>query len=299
MNISTHKRTAGGVVLLNKPAGITSFQALYPVKKALPGKKIGHTGTLDKFASGLLVILAGPFTRLNQLFTNFDKAYRAVFTFGTQTDTLDPSGTVIKTARAPDEVKIRGNLDKFRGEIFQIPPEYSAVHVNGNRAYQLARNGRKVDIPPRKIRIDEFSLINTSGEDAEFFIRCSKGTYIRALARDLGNVCGSAAYVTKLERVTLGPFSLEGAVSPEDFDPSLHLITPKAFLSKIPGIRNLQVSESEKNRISHGTPPQLVLGELTAPVLFAVFGPDSEFTALIDNTSKKTKYLFVIPPEGK
>ncbi|MFP4442097.1 MAG: tRNA pseudouridine(55) synthase TruB [Spirochaetia bacterium] len=299
MNTFTHKRTAGGVVLLNKPSGITSFQALYPVKKAIPGKKIGHTGTLDKFASGLLVILTGPFTKLNQLFINFGKAYRATFTFGTQTDTLDPSGTVTKTAPPPSEDSIRSRLPEFLGNILQIPPEYSAVHVNGNRAYQLARKGREVDIPPRNIRIDEFSLVSSRNSEADFFIRCSKGTYIRALARDLGKICGSAAHVTKLERVEVGPFSLEDAVPPEKFDPHRHLLTPETFLSKISGIRSIKVSEYEKNRIGHGTPPELVLSPLSFPALYAVFGPGSELAALIDNTGDRAKYLLVIPPETK
>lgn len=207
----------GRMVLLAKMSGKTSFDTLWDVKHALGTKKIGHTGTLDSFADGLLVVLSGTMTRLVDYITALDKEYRAVFVFGSSTDTLDPSGSVTVTAPLPREDVFRRSVAQFTGRILQRPPLFSAVHVDGRRASDCVRSGRSVDIPPRPVTVSEFEVVSVTTDAsggvlrAEVRIVCSKGTYIRSLARDVGEACGSAAFVQHLRRTRVGCYSLDAA----------------------------------------------------------------------------------------
>ena len=149
-----------GIVLLSKQSGETSFASLSAVKKSLGTKKVGHTGTLDSFADGLLVVLTGHLTRLVSHITNFGKTYLALVEFGSETDTLDPTGKIVKTGRIPEEEEVREALKAFKGEIDQIPPKFSALHVNGKRASDLMRNGEEVELPARKITIYSIKLLD-------------------------------------------------------------------------------------------------------------------------------------------
>lgn len=209
-----------GIVLLAKLPGITSFSALWQIKNALEINKTGHTGTLDTFAEGLLVALTGRYTRLVPYITDCDKEYVALVKFGSETDTLDREGTVIHTAEPPLFSSIQASLPKFRGSILQTPPEYSAVHVNGKRASDRVRQGEAVTIPPREVTIHELELMSPSpanmdcdGRVASCQLRvlCSKGTYIRSLARDIALASGSRAHLVSLRRTRIGPFRLEHA----------------------------------------------------------------------------------------
>lgn len=212
-----------GILLYAKKPGKTSFSSLWDIKQALKTKKVGHTGTLDSFADGLLVVLSGSMTRLVSHITNFDKSYEAIICFGTETDTLDPSGAVIKKSSLPSKQKLQNALLRFIGEVSQIPPSYSAVHVNGKRASDLAREGRIVAVNPRKITIYSLDLIAVDCEEtvryAHIRVSVSKGTYIRSLARDIAYECSSCAHLVRLRRTQVGPFFLEDSCNYSELEP--------------------------------------------------------------------------------
>jgi len=205
------------IVLLAKQSGRTSFGSLKNVKKALNTNKVGHTGTLDSFAEGLLVVCTGHFTKLCAQITAFDKTYEAVIHFGKETETGEYTGDVIREAPLPTEEAFRQAVEKWTGDIMQKPPAFSAIHIDGKRASELAREGKSVEIPPRpvtvfsskvkEIKFSEEGLV----EYALIEFSVSKGTYIRSLARDIAESCGSAAYLTGLYRTKLGNFSIEDA----------------------------------------------------------------------------------------
>lgn len=204
------------VKLLDKEPGVTSFQALYPVKREHRGMKIGHAGTLDRFASGLMVILIGGATRLNPVFSSFDKEYIAEITFGRETDTLDPEGETIAEADLPEPDALRSVIPSFIGKQKQIPPVYSAIHVDGRRAYREARKGNDIEMPERDIEISSIDLLSFDGERALVRASVSKGTYIRSLARDIAIRAGSRGYLSSLRRLRVGPWTLEDASLPTE-----------------------------------------------------------------------------------
>jgi len=237
------------IIPFAKPAGITSFASLGQVKRLIGTSKVGHTGTLDRFADGLLVLLSGKLTKLVPYITNFDKTYRVLFYFGKETDTLDPEGTVIAEKPLPVYVDFIAAIRQLTGTIEQVPPVYSAVKQNGERLSDKIRRGEAVTVPPRtvtiySIDIEEIfyaSVADTGAEHSEadiaalntaqkvlgaekseagavqkvlgavLCVRCSKGTYIRSLVRDIAHRSGSAAYVYALRRTAVGPFTLEQA----------------------------------------------------------------------------------------
>jgi tRNA pseudouridine55 synthase len=212
-----------GLILLRKPEGITSFKALAPVKRALGSGKVGHAGTLDLFASGLLVALAGPYSRLASYVQRGEKRYRGIVAFGNETATLDPEGEVVASAPPPSLAELEGSLPRFRGRIMQRPPEYSAVHVGGARAYELALKGRAPELKERPVEIRSLELLSYEDGRALIELRCSSGTYVRSLARDIALACGSRAHLAALERLSIGPYRVEDAVDPESFDPDRDL----------------------------------------------------------------------------
>jgi len=241
-----------GVVFINKPSGITSFKSLDTIKRKLGTKKIGHTGTLDKFASGVMIVLSGQMTRLADYFTSMDKEYEAVFTFGRETSTLDPEGDVIAVSDVPSLKTIRENLKSFTGDISQYPPAFSAVHVNGKRAYELARDGKDVALKKRDVTVYGFEITDWNPPELSVRIRCSKGTYVRSLARDLGRSCGSNAFVSELARTKVGKVGLEDAVPPGDIDPDKHIKTGKAVFSLLEDIRIVQIDRKLALKVLKG-----------------------------------------------
>lgn len=206
------------LILLSKTSGVSSFGALFDVKKSLDTRRVGHTGTLDGFADGLLVVLTGRLTRLVEHITALDKEYTGIFVFGGETDTLDCQGKIIKTAAPLSREKILSILPGFTGKITQVPPAFSAVHVDGKRAYDLAREGKTPELKSREVFVQNFELIDFYPDTVKnlsyglFKIQCSKGTYIRSLARDLANRAGSCGYVLRLRRNRVGAFRLEDSV---------------------------------------------------------------------------------------
>lgn len=215
-----------GIVLLAKQSGLTSFSALWQVKNALSTKKIGHTGTLDTFADGLLVALVGRLTRLVPFITDCDKTYVARVAFGVETDTLDPEGRAVKTGDFPSLTRVLDSLPSFTGEILQRPPAYSAVHVDGKRASDRARSGETVEPRERAITVHSLKVLRLFAPDGDTVlsanndsriafldleIRCSKGTYVRSLARDIANAAHSVGHLSALRRLAIGPFDLNDA----------------------------------------------------------------------------------------
>ncbi|MDD3481259.1 MAG: tRNA pseudouridine(55) synthase TruB [Patescibacteria group bacterium] len=208
------------ILLIDKPAGFTSFDVVAKIRGKLrsenPGKKIkvGHTGTLDPFATGLLVLLLGSATKEQDKYMKLDKEYEATLKLGHTSTTGDPEGVIEKTSdKVPTTFEIKKVLKEFTGEIEQVPPAFSAIKVNGERAYKLARAGKEVNIKARKITIYEVKLLRYDYPKLEIQVRCSSGTYVRTLAEDIGKKLGTGAYLTNLRRTKVGEFDIKDASS--------------------------------------------------------------------------------------
>jgi tRNA pseudouridine55 synthase len=282
---------ASGVFILDKPAGVTSFKALADIKKSLATGKVGHCGTLDRFASGALVVVSGRYTRLASRFESLEKTYEAEFSFGTETDTLDPEGDVIATGRVPDIEAVLDALHAFTGEIEQRPPSYSAIHVNGTRAYRLALAGEAPEMPSRKVTVRVFRLQGSSGRVFSFRIVCSKGTYVRSLARDLALSLGTRAHVSSLRRLSVGPFSVASAPPPPSEERHPLPVTIDEPLARSVGWRT--AITSRKEAFLAGKP--LSADEFGAESgLFAVFSTDGEFLGLARSDGNNVVYEAVL-----
>ena len=213
-----------GWLVLDKPIGLGSTQAVSAVKRALreagePKHKVGHGGTLDPLASGVLPIAIGEATKLCGRMLDASKSYEFTVRFGEETDTLDLEGQVIATSDVrPQRDQIEIVIDFFTGEIEQVPPVYSALKVGGKAAYARARAGEEVELPSRKVTIFELLLHDTTDDSATFHARVSKGTYIRSLARDIARALNTVGHVSKLRRTRAGPFGLEKAISLDFLD---------------------------------------------------------------------------------
>ena len=205
-------------MVVNKPQGMTSHDVVSVIRKKFNMRRVGHAGTLDPLATGVLIILLGESTRLFKKFESFDKAYRATLLLGTTTTTADIQGKILITKPYADvtEKKVEDILPRFTGETEQVPPMVSAVKVGGERLYKLARKGIEVERPSRKIRIDILKIINFVLPEVQISVECSKGTYIRQLAQDIGEVLGCGAGITQIQRTKVGPFKLDEAVEIND-----------------------------------------------------------------------------------
>ena len=205
-----------GLLLLDKAAGLTSNAALQRDKRLLGVKKGGHTGSLDPIATGLLVLLFGEATKVSDYILNADKSYRATLRLGQTTTTGDSEGSVLEERPvAVSEAQVRAVLPQFLGEIAQIPPMYSAIKQGGRPLYELARKGLEVERAPRQVRIDALDLVSLEGDRLVLDVRCSKGTYIRSLAVDIGAALGCGAHVEGLRRTSTGPFDVAQALTLE------------------------------------------------------------------------------------
>ena len=215
----------GDVILIDKPAGISSFGVVARVRRYLSQKagkkiKVGHTGTLDPFATGLLILLSGKATKLSNQFLKLDKWYEATLCLGKTSTTGDPEGAIteLNVDKQPSYSDIEKILPDFLGNIKQTVPIFSAVKINGKRAYQLARQGQKVEMPTREIEIYELEVLSYHFPELVIRTHVSSGTYIRTLGEDLGQALGVGAYLTALRRTKVGNFNLNNAKSLTDFD---------------------------------------------------------------------------------
>ncbi len=208
-----------GLLVLNKPAGKSSHSAVYAVRRMTGEKRIGHAGTLDPLATGVLVLCLGQAARVSEYLVDHDKTYRATVRLGVETDTYDATGETI--AFHPVDVspeQITSALRSFLGKSLQRPPAHSAVQRDGVRAYKLARRGIVVEMEPREIEIMAITLRSIQDDEVEFDVHCSKGTYIRSLAHDLGQKLGTGAHLHALTRLASGPFTLEQSVTLEEVE---------------------------------------------------------------------------------
>lgn len=247
--------TRSGIALVDKSGGMTSHDVVARARRALGTRKVGHAGTLDPMATGLLVIGVEAATRLLTFVVGLDKTYHATIRLGQSTDTDDADGTVISThAAANIEVdRIRAGIGALTGEISQVPSTVSAIKVAGRRAYDLARAGEDVQLQARTVTISRFELISVraSGEflDLEVDVDCSSGTYIRALARDLGADLGVGGHLTALRRTRIGPFSVADAVTVDDVSEGA-LLSPAAVAASVLG--TFAVTDDEARDLGHG-----------------------------------------------
>ena len=209
-----------GILLLNKPEGYTSHDAVNLVRRAFGTRQVGHTGTLDPMATGLLIVLVGRAVKASEELTAHSKKYRAKIRFGVETDTGDSTGNIISASgEHPDPEELAKAVSSFIGETEQLPPMYSAVKIGGKKLYELARQGKSVDRTPRKITV--FSLgCEPTGDPFEYAldVECSSGTYIRTLCEDIGKKTGCGAVMSALQRTAVGAFGIESAVSPKDLE---------------------------------------------------------------------------------
>ncbi len=255
-------RKIDGWLILDKPAGITSTQAVNKVKRALDAQKAGHGGTLDPLATGLLPIALGAATKTVPYVMDSTKIYHFTIRFGEARDTDDAEGAVVATSDArPTDEQIRAALPGFIGNIMQIPPAFSAIKVEGERAYDLARAGAPPELPPRPAQVDRFELIGRPDEDtAEFEVQSGKGVYMRALARDLSRACGTVGHIVVLRRLRVGPFLESMAVTLDKFlDPEQNPATLAEFVrplsTALDDIPALALNAAEFHASSHRARP--------------------------------------------
>ena len=248
-----------GFVFVDKPPNPTSHQVVAQARRALGVKKIGHAGTLDPMASGLMTLGIGPSTRLLTFLVGLDKTYLATFRLGYRTTTDDAWGDQVgeraeaATLDALDEQQIRDTLSRGVGQVWQRPSSVSAIKVDGQRAYDRVRRGEEVELPPRQVFIHRIDVSRVWREDGfwhvECEVECSSGTYIRAIARDLGESLGVGGHLTSLRRTAVGPWSVEGAVSPEDITPEVVRDPADTVCQVLPSVT---VDESTALELSHG-----------------------------------------------
>ncbi len=249
-----------GIINVYKPSGFTSFQVVSILKRILKVKKIGHTGTLDPQAEGVLVICVGEATKVASIISKTKKVYDAEIIFGIETDTWDMEGRVLEERRCREiKKKIEGVLPQFQGEIEQIPPMYSAISYKGERLYNLARKGKVVERKPRKIRIYKLELLEYNEKEKpkiRLLIECSSGTYIRSLAHDIGVKVDCPATLSKLIRKMVGKFPVEESFSIEEIEDYTKRGKIDSFLISIKDALNfletLNVKKEEKEKIKKG-----------------------------------------------
>ena len=288
-----------GLILIDKKPGVTSFESLGEIKRALGTGKVGHTGTLDKFASGLLVVLTGRALKLIPWFSRCDKQYTGRIRFGVETDTLDPEGNVIAEAEVPPREKVEQVLSRFTGEIMQEPPVFSAIHVNGRRASSLARGGQPPEMKKRPVEIYRLELLSWQPPFADIFVHCSGGTYIRSLGRDIALAAGSRACLCALTRTKVAGFSLD--MAGESISP---LPVDKSIIASI-GLPWFEVTPPEAENIIHGRPLEPILenrglfpqnGSLLsgAKSFSAAVFAGEELVAVVERTGGRWKYGCVL-----
>lgn len=274
-----------GLICLNKDENITSFWAVKQALKALGEKKGGHTGTLDPFATGVLPIALGGATRFIELLPVHDKAYRATIKLGVTTDTLDLTGEVLsRTPVNVTELEVENALEQFRGEITQLPPMYSAVRKDGVRLYDLARKGETVDRDERTVTIYDLQLLSFNNDEFEIFAKCSAGTYIRALAEDLGDVLGCGASLKSLERTMANGFSIDKCVTLDELrnmsdEEKKQLIIPVD--NALESYESVTVTSPQAVRFRNGG--ELSLDRITCSKkagYYRVYSPENEFMGL-------------------
>ncbi len=333
--MSDQPQVSSGLLLVDKPAGVTSHTVVAHVRKSLllvypqwdprrrvvrkrggprpPRFKVGHAGTLDPLATGLLLILVGKGSRLSPFLMGLDKSYLATVRFGEATDSLDADGTVVATAEVPaDPTVIHQQLDRFRGKIQQVPPAVSALKFQGQPLYKLVRQGKPLpELKARPVNISKLVIQGTRWADAEvdLLVECSSGTYIRSLARDLAQASGTEGHIAGLRRLTVGPYSVDQAVSRimeiAGEQMAAGLLSLSEALDHIPC---LEVDEAQAAALRQGTQPEPSLldqlGESFGKddkvgAIFRMVGPTGDLVAVgrVEEETGLPKLAAVIPTE--
>lgn len=281
--------TEAGLLLVDKPAGATSHDIVLRIRRALGVRRVGHTGTLDPFATGLLLVLVGPFTRLADLYHALPKSYEASMVLGRETDTDDPTGETVSSDsgwRQLDAEAIRGTFAGRRGTGLQVPSAYSARRTSGERAYAVARRGERPELEAREVTIHEIAVTAVDLPHVCFRASVSTGTYVRALARDIGRELGPGAHLTALRRTGIGPFHVEEATAPDRAMAAAAAASPawRPGMEALPWVPSRELDEAELEEIRHGrsvergavsSPPGSGrAGGADAPQPVALFAPD-------------------------
>lgn len=281
-----------GVINIYKPKGMTSHDVVSVLRKKLNIKQVGHTGTLDPFAEGVLPVCVGKATRLIEYFED-DKEYLATVQFGSQTTTYDLEGNITQTSSIKiTQTNLEKALEAFRGEILQTPPIYSAIKVNGKKLYEYAREGKEVKIEPRKVTIYKIELksFDEIKQQAEISIKCSKGTYIRSIANDLGENLGCYGHLIKLVRTQAGKFVVENSVQLDDLDIKNKIQSPLEALS----LPQINVNDIMHERISHGmsiktNTDKIKIGDF----LILIYNNNIDAIGVFDGECIKIKKVFI------
>ena len=275
-----------GILIIDKPAGPTSHDVVNRVRRIFNTRKVGHAGTLDPFATGVMVVLVGKATRLAKFVDKDAKEYEATVRFGYATDTGDLTGERIgETGRSDiSSSEIRSVLDRFHGEILQTPPMYSAKKVDGKKLYELARRGEEIERKAVPVTIHEISVVSpddASGEHHTIRVRCSAGTYIRTLAEDIAKALGTAAHLTELRRTASGRFSLADSVPldvlADEVDPANRLLPIETLIGELPRF----ILNSEREKMTLNGLSSRVYGQSFAPdETIAMFSEDGQLIAV-------------------
>jgi tRNA pseudouridine55 synthase len=289
--------TDAGLVVVDKPAGMTSHDVVGRCRRIFGTRKVGHAGTLDPMATGVLVVGIERATKILGMLTATDKSYAATIRLGQTTSTDDAEGEVLQTVSAAGvgETQIEASVAALRGEIDQIPSAVSAIKVGGQRAYKLAREGHTVELASRRVRIDRFDVLSVrrAGEfvDVDVKVDCSSGTYIRALARDVGEALAVGGYLTALRRTRVGNFGLEQAATLDDLaeQPRLSYSLDEACLLTFPR-RDLSADEAEDTRHGRLLEPAGIDGT------YAATAPDGQVIALLRDDAARTRSVVVLRP---
>ncbi|HEX4941991.1 MAG TPA: tRNA pseudouridine(55) synthase TruB [Actinomycetota bacterium] len=269
-----------GLLLVDKPAGVTSHDVVDSVRRTLATRKVGHAGTLDPMATGLLVIGVGRATRLLRFLGDLLKTYEGTLRLGVETDTLDVDGEVVR--RSPvdlTEGQLAEAMHGMVGESLQSPPAYSAVKVGGRKLYEAARAGERLEARPRPIRVEAFELLSFEPPDARFRVVCSGGTYVRVLAADVGGAVSTGAYLTTLRRTAIGPYRVEDAATPDSLGDPFPIEVAVGHLPR------LDLDADEAEAASHGRP----LGPADIEGPYGVFGPDGRLIGVYEDDGPKAR----------
>ena len=281
-----------GLLIVDKPVGPTSHHVVNLVRRGTGIRKVGHAGTLDPRASGVLVLCLGSATRLSEYLSTSAKRYEATVRFGASTKTFDADGEVVRrTDVSPTVEQIQAVLPRFRGEIQQIPPPFSAIKVQGRKAYELARRGEEVELDPRTVHIFELKIVSYQPPDLSLSVDCSAGTYIRSLAHELGEVLEAGAHLAALRRTKAGPFTLRDAVPLPRLE--VGFVTDKweqhlrPATDALPELPTVEVDGETLELIRNG---HRIPAEPGAKGVAKAIGPDGDLVALLEIVNGDDEY---------
>lgn len=276
-----------GLLLIDKPRGITSHDAVAAVRRALGTRKVGHAGTLDPMATGLLVIGVGRATRLLRFLGDLPKTYEGTFQLGVRTDTLDAEGEVVEEMPVTASLRdVATAMAALVGDSLQTPPAYSAVKVGGTKLYEAARRGEALTAAPRPVHVETFELVDAALPDVSFRVVCGGGTYVRVLAADVGDALGCGAHLTRLRRTAIGAFSVDDATSAQDPGPPLPIARAVAHLPRI------VLDAEEAVAASHGR----VLGPTGLAGPYAVVAPNGDLVGVYEDEGPKGRPSVILAP---